>query len=109
MAFRNWLYPVDTEGERRTHAQLPKTIGALADDPYRSLAGELRRLGGYAKDNTPYSEFLWADFLRRRIYRNMVDASFKKAVSQAFDLARKPDASYLPGWCGPEADRHDAP
>jgi len=41
----------------------------LADDPYRSVAGELRRQGGFAKDTTPFSEFLWADFLRRRIDR----------------------------------------
>jgi hypothetical protein len=28
----------------------------LQDDPFRSLAGELRRAGGFAKDTTPYSE-----------------------------------------------------
>ena len=42
----------------------------LVDDPFRSLAGELRRVGGYAKDTTPFSEFLWADFLRRRSSAN---------------------------------------
>ena len=38
------------------------TVAELIDDPFRSLAGELRRAGGFAKDTTPFSEFLWADF-----------------------------------------------
>jgi hypothetical protein len=41
----------------------------LIDDPFRSLADELRRAGGFAKDTTPFSEFLWTDFLRRRVKR----------------------------------------
>jgi hypothetical protein len=48
---------------------LPKTVAGLIDDPFRSLAGELRRAGGFAKDTTPFSEFLWTDFLRRRVKR----------------------------------------
>src|SRR5271168_3534213 len=49
------------------------------DDQYRSRAGELRRGGGYAKDTTPFSEFLWADFLRRRIARKDVEKHFEEA------------------------------
>jgi hypothetical protein len=41
-------------------------VKGLVDGPYRSLAGELRR-GGFAKDTTPVSEFLWVDLLRRRL------------------------------------------
>src|SRR3974377_1798791 len=41
------------------------------DDPFRSLAGELRRAGGFAKDTTPFSEFLWPDFLRRQMSRKL--------------------------------------
>jgi hypothetical protein len=44
-----------------------------------SLAGELRLAGGYAKDTTPFSEFLWADFLRRRIKRQNVEKDFDAA------------------------------
>lgn len=98
---RNWLHPFDTEGKRQTHARLPKSIGDMADDPYRSLAGALRSAGGCAKDALPYSEFLWADFLRRRIDRKTVEQSFQAALVAALDLAHKPDARYLPGWCGP--------
>ena len=70
------------------------------DDPYRSLAGALRRLGGYAKDTTPFSEFLWADFLRRRIDRKEIEDHLKRAVNKALELAKSRDADYLPGWCG---------
>jgi hypothetical protein len=55
-------------------------VSGLKDDPFRSLAGELRRAGGFAKDTTPFSEFLWADFLRRKMSRKSVDADFEKAM-----------------------------
>jgi hypothetical protein len=76
----------------------------LKDDPFRSLAGELRRAGGFAKDTTPFSEFLWADFFRRKIKRKAVEADFAAAVEQALRLARSEEAEYLPGWCGPKTD-----
>jgi hypothetical protein len=98
---RNWLHPFDAQGRRRAVAKIPDHIGKLTDDPYRSLAGELRRAGGYAKDDTPFSEFLWADFLRRKISVEVVEADFQAAVAQAIDIAHKPKASYLPGWAGP--------
>jgi hypothetical protein len=76
----------------------------LLDDPYCSLAGELRRLGGFAKDTTPYSEFLWADFLRRRIKQRLVETDFARALETALKLAKGKEAEYLPGWCGPSDD-----
>ena len=97
---RNWLHPFDTEGSRHPHDKLPKHIGAMKDDPYRSLAGELRRSGGYAKDATPYSEFLWADFLRHRVSLKLVKNDFERAIAKALDAAAQQDASYLPGWSG---------
>ena len=83
---------------------IPKTVVELKDDPFRSLAGELRRVGGFAKDTTPFSEFLWADFLRRRLSRKSVEDNFGKAIEKALDLAKGKDAIYLPGWCGPASD-----
>jgi hypothetical protein len=97
---RNWLHPFDADGTRQQHDAIPRKIGAMKDDPYRSLAGALRREGGYAKDPTPYSEFLWADFLRHHISRKLVEHHFERAVAKAIDLAREPHAKYLPGWCG---------
>jgi hypothetical protein len=97
----NWMHPFDDQGRRRPYKDLPKSVADLVDDPYRSLAGELRRAGGFAKDTTPFSEFLWADFFRRRIKRKLIEDDFDHAIESALQLARSQDADYLPGWCGP--------
>jgi len=98
---RNWMHPFNDEGRRCNYRRIPKSLSNLIDDPFRSLAGELRRAGGFAKDTTPFSEFLWADFLRRRINRRLVENNFDRALEIAIKLARSQDAIYLPGWCGP--------
>ncbi len=101
LAHRNWLHLYDTKGRLREHDDIPKTVAGLQDDPYRSLAGALRRHGGYAKDTTYYSEFLWAEYLRRMIRPRLVTADFDQALQQAMAAAKDHAASYLPGWCGP--------
>lgn len=101
---RGWCHPYDEDGRRRSFEDIPKSLKGLKDDPFRSLAGELRRAGGFAKDTLPFSEFLWADFLRRRIKAAEVRQDFGAALSRALRLARSPKAQYLPGWCGPAAD-----
>ena len=97
----NWMHPFDRKGVRRSYEAIPRRVDRLQDDPYRSLAGELRRVGGFAKDTTPYSEFLWADFLRRRIKRRLIDEDFGRALKSALKFAKHKEAQYLPGWCGP--------
>ena len=101
---RNWCHPYTASGERRPFSDIPREIGDLSDDPYRSLAGELRRAGGYAKETVPFTEFLWADFLRRRIEAERVQSDFAGALTKALKLARSSDADHLPGWCGPVGD-----
>src|SRR4029077_7327456 len=101
---KSLVYPFDAQGRRRNFADIPKTVMQLKDDPFRSLAGELRRGGGFGKDNTPFSEVLWAGFFRGRIRRKAVEDDFAAAMEQALRLARSEDAEYLPGWCGPKAD-----
>ncbi|MFT3791904.1 MAG: ParB-like protein [Rudaea sp.] len=95
------MHPFDAKGRHCDYSAIPKKITGLVDDPFRSLAGELRRVGGFAKDTTPFSEFLWADFLRHRIKPKLVDAGFDTALEKAMKLAKSEDADYLPGWCGP--------
>jgi len=97
---RNWMHPFDDKGRRRDYTDIPKSIRDLVDDPFRSLAGELRRIGGFAKDTTPFSEFLWADFLRRRMKRKLVENDFDRAITAAMKFAKSQEAIYLPGWCG---------
>ena len=60
----------------------------MEDDPYRSLAGELRAIGGFAKDSSPFSEFLWADFLRPRIKPKAIKADFEGALAKALVMAK---------------------
>ncbi len=102
---RGWLHPFDARGRRRSYGDVPKRISALVDDPFRSLAGELRQNGGFAKDTTPFSEFLWADFLRRRIKRKLLVDDFSVALVRGLKLAKSREADYLPGWCGPANDQ----
>lgn len=100
---RGWCYPYDERGRRLRFDAIPKRIADLHDDPFRSLAGEVRRRGGFAKETTPFSEFLWADFFRRRLARPLLDRHFDGAIEEAIVLAKSRDASYLPGWCGPHS------
>jgi hypothetical protein len=99
----DWCHAYDAEGKRRALDDIPKRLADLADDPFRSLVGELIRAGGCAKSSAPFFEFLWADFLRRRIKPALVEKDFAAALVKALDLARSPDANSLPGWCGPDS------
>ncbi len=98
---RGWMHPFDDAGRRRPYTDIPKSLSDLVDDPFRSLAGELRVAGGYAKDTTPFSEFLWADFLRRRIKRKLVEEDFPQALEKALEFSKSEATDFLPGWCGP--------
>jgi hypothetical protein len=77
---------------------LPDDVRGMADDPFRSLAWALRHAGAYEKNDAPFSEFLWADFLRREIQLVPGDAGFEQALKTAHGLARDPKASQLPGY-----------
>jgi hypothetical protein len=103
MEFRGWIHPYDSKGRRREPSALPRNVRGMKDDPYRSLAGELRNIGGFAKEATPFAEFLWADFLRARIKIKAIQKDFDASLAKARDLARSPEANYLPGWCAPRA------
>ncbi|MGO9818602.1 MAG: ParB-like protein [Acidocella sp.] len=98
---RAWMHLYNAAGERCDPKRLPKHVSEMADDPYRSLSGVLRRAGGFAKDTTPFSEFLWADYLRRRVTPDLLDSDPDKALADALSLAKGQEAAYLPGWCGP--------
>ena len=92
-----WCHPYDQYGRRRPFTEIPSTIGALVDDPYRSLASALRRAGGYKKSAAPFSEFVWADYLRRRISKDLLAADFDAALAQAWALSREARVHGLPG------------
>jgi hypothetical protein len=104
MDHHHWAHPYDEKGVRRDFTSIPTHLTRLRDDPYRSLAGELRRAGGYAKDAEPFSEFLWADFFRPRISVSALKQNFAKQLRVALKLAHGEAAHYLPGWAGKNAD-----
>ena len=100
MEFSQWVYPYDNQGKRIDFNSLPKKIEDLSDDPYRSLAGLARNAGAYAKSDTPFTEFMWADYFRPLIKKKVIQNSLEQALDQAVEYARKSEASYLPGWHG---------
>jgi hypothetical protein len=103
MEHHQWVHPFDQQGMRQPYEALPNKLTGLVDDPYRSLAGDLRHAGGFAKDATPFSEFLWADFLRDKIAPERVQKRYTKALDEALKLSRTQQARYLPGWTGASA------
>ena len=97
---RSWVRPFDRLGMRRAFDHMPTHVLALEDDPFRSLAGALRRLGIFTKTATRYSDFAWADFLRCHIGSGCVDHDFDAAVDEAVRLVcASAEAKNLPGWC----------
>lgn len=100
MDHHQWVHPYDAKGRRRTVADLPKTLKQLADDPYRSIAGEVRHAGGFPKDATPFAEFLWADFFRRRIKLTQLQRDPVTTLQTAMTLCHSAEAAHLPGWSG---------
>jgi hypothetical protein len=100
MEFRAWAHPFDAQGRRRDYADMPRRLTDLDDDPYRSLAGDVHKAGGYAKSAAPFAEFLWADFLRTRVGGRTLSREPQRAVREGVKLAKSTDARYLPGWSG---------
>ena len=100
MDHHQWAHAYDAEGRRHPFSEIPKKLTKLVDDQYRSLAAEVRRRGGFAKETVPYAEFLWADFFRRRINGKSLDGDFQAAVDQAIGMSHDPEAEHLPGWSG---------
>ncbi len=95
---RGWCRPYDADGRRRPFSAIPSSLEDLAEDPLRSLAGALRRAGGFRKTQAPFSEFAWADFLRERLSIEAVRDDFGGCLDRALALARTTEASHLPGW-----------
>jgi len=98
MEKRAWVYPYDGDGKKQPLSAIPKKIYHMQDDAYRSLAGFVRRQGGFSKTLTPYVEFRWAQFLREHVPAKVVKKNFNKAVKLAMDAAISPLAKDLPGF-----------
>jgi hypothetical protein len=93
-----WLHPYDGKGDKQPVSAIPLKISKMQDDPYRSLAGFVRRQGGFEKTSTPFVEFIWADFYRSKISLKELKRDFNLAVGRAKKMASSEDASGLPGF-----------
>ena len=85
-------------------SQLPKTLEAMADDPYRSLAWLVRQNGGFCKTTREFAEFAWADWFRSKSpileTQNLPSDPYDKnaIVDEAIDMAHSSEAQNLPGY-----------
>jgi len=100
MDHHQWVHPYNATGRRCAFASVPNRLEKLTDDPYRSLAAEVRRHGGFAKEIMPYAEFLWANYYRGVIPQALLQHQWRKAMAQAMALAHSGATEHLPGWSG---------
>ena len=111
MNHQHYVYLKDENGQTTRHGRpltyddLPKTVEDLQDDPYRSLAGEVRKEGGYRKSTEYFAEFQWADFFRGQtgdnaISKGDIENHWGKTLKRAVELAVSPSARGLPGYSG---------
>jgi len=98
MVAKGWVYPVDGKGKKQDILAIPKKIRDMQDDPYRSLAGFVREGGGYLKSQTPYAEFVWAEYYRPLVALKLIKSDFNKALKLAMKLAHDVKAAHLPGY-----------
>ena len=86
-------------GERQEPSSLPRTLSELEDDPYRSLSWLMREEGCFEKVDTPYLEFIWADFLRSKIeLKSGSETDLLGVLQNAMELCDSQEASRLPGF-----------
>ncbi|MGZ3768669.1 MAG: ParB-like protein [Bdellovibrio sp.] len=98
MKTKGYVYLFDDKDKAITPKELPSQVKDMQDDPYRSLAGVVRKCGGYTKDFTPFAEFKWASFFRSRLKFENSKKGLKKILPQAIQLAQGKDAEGLPGY-----------
>lgn len=94
----SWVHAYDQRGRRQPFSDMPARLQDLKDDPYRSLAAQVREAGGFAKPDEPFLEFLWANCFRDAIPVRRLEKDPKAAFKEALALARSDQTSHLPGW-----------
>lgn len=98
MIRRKWAYLYDEKGNGPLSPySLPTKIEGLKDDPFRSLAWEVRERGGFSKSDDPFSEFQWANYFRSTINLNP-DCDMELIIQKAISLCHATEACALPGY-----------
>ena len=78
----SWVHPYDQHGRRRSFKDMPSSMRSLRNDPYRSLAGEVRDAGGFAKSDQPFLEFLWTNFFRTNVPAELLEAEHQQGAQK---------------------------
>ncbi len=82
MERQGFVHPVDASGRRRAFASIPRLLAQLEDDPYRTLAVNVRDNGGCTWEGAA-AEILWANFLRLRVPAPVLAANAGEALRMA--------------------------
>lgn len=98
MKMKSYVYLKNEKGQAIEVGALPKSIGAMKNDSFRSLAGEVRDRGGFEKTKKPFMEFEWALFFRRFISPEELSRNFDAAAERAVKLSHSEAAAGLPGY-----------
>jgi hypothetical protein len=99
MIARKWVYLYDNHGKGPLDPrQLPNKIKDLEDDPFRSLAWEVRERDGYHESEEPFAEFSWANFFRTKLANDNANAKMEQLIHDALKLCHSPIAAGLPGY-----------
>jgi len=99
MQQQGWVYLYDNKGRGPLEpGQLPRKVTELTDDPYRALAWEVRKRGGYKKSDASFAEFKWASYFRSRISIGAAPGDFDRAIEAALKISHLPEAKDLPGY-----------
>ncbi len=88
--------------ENSTFKTLPKRLKDLADNPYRSLAWKVRKMGGFKKVKKPFLEFYWSDFFKHNGIKltSSKESEILKVLPEAMSLASSTKAKNNPGYIG---------
>jgi hypothetical protein len=98
MIKRGWVYLKD-KGVGKQPNDLPASITALGDDPYRTFAKKVEEQGGFDKKPCVlYEEFIWADLFRTHPEISLKDED--QAIQKAVEVAKSAEACALPGFKG---------
>ncbi|ELR20486.1 uncharacterized protein ACA1_039640 [Acanthamoeba castellanii str. Neff] len=77
---------------------LPPNVGELSDDAYRSLAWAVKSRKGFKATSIPFAEFIWADFLREQLRKELGgEEDIYAVVGEAIDTCHSACAAHLPG------------
>jgi hypothetical protein len=92
-----WLFDENGTGPLRPE-DLPANLKGLRDDLYRSLSEETLDDECYSKTDTPFQQFMWANYYRPKISAEQLRRDWPESVKLACKLSHLPAAKDLPGY-----------